>query len=110
MASRQWLFKSLYRFGFVPWDGHPLPKSLKDLVEGDGANAALTAGKALDIGCGTGGTTRAIARLPGRRSVGVDISEPMLALARQEAERAGLPARFIRADAQMSAALFDLTA
>ena len=35
MSSRQLLFKTLYRLGFVPWDGHPLPKSLKDLIEGD---------------------------------------------------------------------------
>ena len=54
----------------------------------------------LDIGCGTGATTRAIARLPGRKSVGIDISEPMLALARREAEWEGLPADFIQGDAQ----------
>src|ERR1700760_4829886 len=54
MTSRQWLFKSLYRFGFVPWDGHPLRKSPTDRVEGDGPNPPLTAGKALDVGCGTG--------------------------------------------------------
>ncbi len=34
MSARQLLFKTLYRLGFVPWDGHPLPKSLKDLIEG----------------------------------------------------------------------------
>jgi len=24
MASRQLLFRTFYRLGFVPWDGHPL--------------------------------------------------------------------------------------
>ena len=28
MSSRQLLFKTFYRLGFVPWDGHPLAKSL----------------------------------------------------------------------------------
>ncbi len=36
MSSRQLLFKTLYRLGFFPWDGHPMSKSLCDLVEGDG--------------------------------------------------------------------------
>lgn len=58
--------------------------------------------RVLDVGCGTGATTLALARLLGAhgRCLGIDISEPMLALARTRAERAGLPASFIRADAQ----------
>ena len=51
MSSRQTLFRVFYRLGFVPWDGHPLAKSMRELVEGEGA---LPAGKALDLGCGTG--------------------------------------------------------
>ena len=51
MSSRQLLFKTFYRLGFVPWDGHPLPESLRNLVEGD---EALPPRTALDIGCGTG--------------------------------------------------------
>jgi SAM-dependent methyltransferase len=56
----------------------------------------------LDVGCGTGGTTLAVARRLGAagRCVGIDISEPMIAAARARAEREGTPARFIRADAQ----------
>ena len=63
---------------------------------------AKSADSVLDVGCGTGGTTLAVARLPGtkRHCVGIDISEPMLTAARARAEREGTPASFIRADAQ----------
>lgn len=66
------------------------------------ANAAEAASTrcVLDIGCGTGSTTRAIARLPGVRCVGIDISEPMLALARRQAEANDLAVRFLCGGAQ----------
>src|SRR5690349_11612920 len=53
----------------------------------------------LDVGCGTGATTLAIARKlgPHARCVGVDISEQMIALARQRA--ADAPVEFVVADA-----------
>jgi ubiquinone/menaquinone biosynthesis C-methylase UbiE len=56
----------------------------------------------LDIGCGTGSTTVAIARQlgPQGRVVGLDISEPMIAAARTRAERERVPATFVHADAQ----------
>lgn len=61
--------------------------------------------RVLDVGCGTGGTTLAVARLLGAagQCVGVDISEPMIAVARARAEREGAPASFIRADVQVHA-------
>jgi ubiquinone/menaquinone biosynthesis C-methylase UbiE len=67
----------------------------------------------LDVGCGTGSTTLAIARRLGSqgRAVGIDISEPMLGLARARAERERVAATFVRADAQTYAfepATFDL--
>jgi SAM-dependent methyltransferase len=56
----------------------------------------------LDIGCGTGGTTLALARRVGSRGrcLGIDISEPMIAAARSRAEREGVLAAFACADAQ----------
>lgn len=56
----------------------------------------------LDVGCGTGGTTLAAARLLGDKGqcTGIDISEPMLAFARTRAERENVLAKFICADAQ----------
>ena len=71
------------------------------------------AGRVLDVGCGTGSTTLAVARRLGAkgRCIGIDISEPMIAAARARAEREGTPASFIRADAQTHAfepASFDM--
>ncbi|UXI70584.1 class I SAM-dependent methyltransferase [Tahibacter amnicola] len=57
-------------------------------------------GPVLDIGCGTGATTLAIARRLGIPVVGLDISEPMIALARERSARENLPAHFIAADGQ----------
>lgn len=65
---------------------------------------AVRAMHVLDVGCGTGGTTLAIARhLAGAGScTGVDISEPMIGAARARAARAGnsVAVDFIVADAQ----------
>ncbi|MDO0917174.1 methyltransferase domain-containing protein [Streptomyces sp. DT2A-34] len=77
------------------------------------AVAAERAEHVLDVGCGTGGTTVAVARRlgPAGRCVGVDISEPMITAARARAEREGTPVSFIRADAQehvFEPAAFDL--
>jgi SAM-dependent methyltransferase len=67
------------------------------------AVAAGSAAAVLDVGCGTGATTLAVARRlgPQGRSRGIDISEPMIAAARARAEREGVPADFILADAQV---------
>jgi SAM-dependent methyltransferase len=77
-----------------------------------GAVSGGSGGHVLDVGCGTGGTTVAVARRLGAegRCVGIDISAPMIAAARARAEREGTRACFIRADAQdhvFEAATFD---
>ncbi|MGH9247681.1 MAG: class I SAM-dependent methyltransferase [Acidimicrobiales bacterium] len=62
--------------------------------------------RVLDIGCGTGSTTiEAAARVrPGGLSLGVDVSPPMLAVARERATSAGATeAEFVQADAQIHA-------
>jgi ubiquinone/menaquinone biosynthesis C-methylase UbiE len=66
------------------------------------ATSAEPASRVLDVGCGTGSTTLALARRlgPQARCTGIDISEPMLAAARARAERERLPSTFILADAQ----------
>ncbi len=85
----------------------PFERLLAQAVPAGGASHVL------DVGCGTGSTTLAFAQRVGAggRCVGVDISAPMVELARQRAERAGLPAQFILADAQVHSfdpARFDL--
>lgn len=75
--------------------------------------AARPDASVLDVGCGTGSTTIAFARAlgPSGRCVGVDISEPMIALARARAERAHSKAVFVCDDAEthaFEAATFDV--
>lgn len=58
--------------------------------------------RAIEVGCGTGATTRALAARIGEggRVLAVDISEPMLARARERAAGLG-HVTFLRADAQV---------
>ena len=95
MASRQLLFKTFYRLGFVPWDGHPLPTSLRDLIEGE--NALLT-GTALDIGCGTGDNSIYLAK-HGWQVTGVDFVAKAVDKARAKASANKLDITFAQADA-----------
>ena len=69
------------------------------------AVAAASRGRVLDVGCGTGSTTLAVARRLGLKGhcIGIDISDPMIAAARARAEREGVAAQFIRANAQVHA-------
>ncbi len=61
--------------------------------------------RVLDVGCGTGSTTLAVARRLGAKGhcMGVDVSEPMITAARARASREDTTASFLRADAQSHA-------
>ena len=74
----------------------PLEELLVDAI------SPATASRVLDVGCGTGGTTVAAARRLGASGscTGVDISEPMIAAARDRAVQSGASVSFIVADAQ----------
>ena len=78
-----------------------LYKPFEDLLV-DAVVAAGSRRRVLDVGCGTGGTTIAIARRLEAVSscLGVDISQPMIAAARARAERERVPAEFVCANAQ----------
>ena len=73
---------------------------------GEALLEAVTPGpgeQVLDVGCGNGATTIEAAErvAPGGRAVGVDLSTPMLTLARERAAAAGADAtEFVRANAQ----------
>jgi len=94
MPSRQLLFKTFYRLGFVPWDGHPLASSLRALVEGDGA---LGPGAALDLGCGTGDSSIYLAK-HGWRVTGVDFVANAVDKAKVKAAGNKVEVTFARAD------------
>ena len=96
MASRNMLFRAMYRVGFTPWDGHPLAKSLHDLVEGNGS-PALPAATALDIGCGTGDASIYLAQ-HGWQVTGVDFVPRALAKAHAKAQTRQSSVNFVQAD------------
>jgi SAM-dependent methyltransferase len=66
------------------------------------AEAVPPGARVLDVGCGTGATTLALAGRAGAagRSTGIDVSEPMIALARQRAEEGRTQADFVCGDAE----------
>ena len=67
------------------------------------ARAGVQSGeRVLDVGCGCGATALALARL-GARVTGMDISEPMLELARSRAAESSLELEFRLADAELLA-------
>jgi SAM-dependent methyltransferase len=77
----------------------------------EGAVAGEQARRVLDVGCGTGSTTRAVARRPGVHGTGIDISEPMLAAARALATEEQVSASFVCGDAEshkLEPASFDM--
>lgn len=74
----------------------PFEALLDDWVAGHGGR------RVLDIGCGTGAISLAVARRA-RQCTGIDISAPMLAIARARAQGEGRAIDFIEADAQRHA-------
>ena len=67
--------------------------------------SVLHAQSVLDVGCGTGATTLAAARAGAARAVGINISVPMIEVARTRAAQERSAAEFVAADAQTHAAL-----
>jgi SAM-dependent methyltransferase len=78
---------------------HGFETLLVDMAAEAGAHAVL------DVGCGTGATTRAIAGriTPEGTAFGLDLSAPMIAHAELLAEEESSPARFLAGDAQTHA-------
>jgi SAM-dependent methyltransferase len=91
MSSKHTLFRIFYRLGFTPWDGHPIARTLQNLV------GELPAGKALDLGCGTGDSSIYLAQ-HGWKVTGVDYVPTAIEKARAKAAATNAPVDFVRAD------------
>ena len=94
MRWYQAVYRVMYRLGLPVWQRSAPPADLVALVEGP---AALPAGRALELGCGTGRLTIPVARA-GAEIVGIDRSEPMLTRARQRLRRSRASALLVRGD------------
>jgi cyclopropane fatty-acyl-phospholipid synthase-like methyltransferase len=92
------LYDVLYRVG-APWDGPPRPELVSLVESGILAPNRLAPGRAIDLGCGAGSNSVFLAR-HGFETVGVDLSEIALRMARERARTAGVSdhLRFVRAD------------
>jgi SAM-dependent methyltransferase len=84
----------VYRMGLIVWQRPAPPAELVAIVEGP---APLPAGRALDLGCGTGTDTIYLAS-HGWEVTAVDMVPQALATARRRADGAGVAPRFILGD------------
>lgn len=87
-------YKLLYRLGFTPWEHEHIEQPLVDLVEG---KHAPPAGRALDVGCGTGRDAVYLAR-HGWQVTGVDVVPQALGRAARRAADAGVAVRWVQGD------------
>lgn len=94
-------FELMYRLGFTPWERTQPPPELVGLVEGDGA---LPVGRALDLGCGMGGSAIYLASL-GWDVSAVDAVERAIHTANKRAQSAGQRVRFVHGDVAAIASL-----
>lgn len=90
MAGRRWVSRQLEQDALLA----PVAEVLLDRAN------ARAGERVLDIGCGWGGLSRELARrvMPGGRVIGIDVSEPMLARAR-ELLPPGIPLEYVLGDA-----------
>jgi len=84
----------LYRLGFAPWERRDIAQSWRPVLDRAGAPAA---GRALDVGCGSGHDAVYLAKR-GWRVTGVDSVEKALANARRRAIEEGVEVQWIKGD------------
>lgn len=87
-------YEVMYAVGLTPWDDDEPPKELTELVEGEHAPPA---GRALDLGCGTGAAAVFLAAREWKVT-GVDTVGKALRSARRRAESAGVDVTWVRGD------------
>jgi cyclopropane fatty-acyl-phospholipid synthase-like methyltransferase len=91
-AALRLFYEALYRYGRAPWDVGPRQELVK-LVE----TGRLRAGRALDLGSGTGSNCVYLAR-HGFDVTGLDYAAAAVELGRQRAREAGVHVQFILDD------------
>jgi SAM-dependent methyltransferase len=96
-----WLY---YLRGRTPWDTNVTPPEVVHTIEGP---PALTPGRALDLGCGTGTNVIYLAQ-HGWEVVGVDFINEAVQKARKKAQVAGVQARFLVGDVTQLEKIEDL--
>jgi SAM-dependent methyltransferase len=87
-------WEARYLGGDIPWDSGVTPPEVVGLIE----SGRVDPGWALDIGCGSGVTSRYLAR-QGFTVLGIDFSRAALVRARSAARAEMLPCFFVRGDA-----------
>jgi len=87
----RWKFEWRYWRGLTPWDTQITPPEVMEFI------ATHPAGRALDIGCGTGTNAVTLAR-HGWRVTGVDFASRAIRRARRKAADLGLEIEFHTAD------------
>ena len=87
-------YRVAYLVGFKPWDSGVTPPELVAVVEGENA---LSPGKALDIGCGTGTNAIYMAQ-HGWEVTAIDFTPRAVAAARRKAASAGVSLRILEGD------------
>jgi SAM-dependent methyltransferase len=85
-------FDLMYRLGFAPWERRDVEQTWKPLLDGAGA---LSPGRALDIGCGSGRDAVYLAKR-GWLLTGVDFAETALSAARARARHEGVEAQWVQ--------------
>ncbi|MGB0389249.1 MAG: class I SAM-dependent methyltransferase [Ardenticatenaceae bacterium] len=77
----------------TPWDTNQTPPEVVEFI----SRADITAGRALDLGCGTGTNVLYLAR-HGWQAIGVDYVAQPIKVAKQKAAQASLPCQFYQGD------------
>jgi cyclopropane fatty-acyl-phospholipid synthase-like methyltransferase len=86
-------YSILYRLGITPWEHDEAPEQLKNLTEGWG----MRVGRALDIGCGTGGDAVYLAE-QGWAVTAVDGVAQALSKAGARTRSAGVEVNWVQGD------------
>ena len=93
MSYTRTSFDLQYLLHRPPWDTQVTPPEVVELLD----EGSVRPGRALDLGCGTGTNSVALAQY-GWTVVGVDFSMVAIRRARRRARRAGISCQFYRAD------------